>query len=61
MADDPPATILDLATGVAGDELCHLRLDRPHEQRPRALDFGERIGERPWLGKRKNVRPCGRI
>jgi hypothetical protein len=37
--------------------LFHLGLDRPREQRMRALtqNVGERIGKGPWLGKLENV------
>jgi hypothetical protein len=41
---------------VAGEKIRHLGLDRLREQRTRTLtqNVGERISERPWLGKLEN-------
>ena len=50
------AAIARLEFGVLAAEFRHFRLDRPHKQRTRAVaqNFGERIGEGPWLGELKN-------
>ena len=54
---DSSATILGLAIGVAGEKIRHLGLNRAREQHTRALtqDFGEQIGEGPWLRKLENA------
>src|SRR3989304_10347837 len=51
------AAIIGLEFGVLGKNFRHLRLDGPSQQSTRAVakNFGERIGEGPWLGQLENV------
>src|SRR5208282_5790312 len=57
VANQPLAAIIGLETGVLGEKFRNLGLDRPRQQRTRAAaqNFGERIGESPWLGELENV------
>src|SRR6267154_2340983 len=57
VANQPLAAIISLDTGVLGEEVRNLGLDRLRQQRTRAVaqNFGERIGESPWLSELENV------
>jgi hypothetical protein len=57
VAHQPLAAVFGLEIGMLGEEFRHLSPDRLRQQRTRAgaQNFGERIGEGPWLGQLENV------
>ena len=57
VANQPLAAVFGLEIGVLGEKFRNLGLDSPRQQRTRATaqNFGERIGECPWLSELENV------
>ncbi len=49
--------VIRLEIGMLGQEIRYLGLDGPRQQRSRAVaqNFGERIGESPWLSELENI------
>ena len=57
VAHQPLPPIIGQIVGMAVEQGCNLGLDRLRKQRSRAVaqNFGQRIGECPWLGELENI------